>query len=201
MKDVKGIILTDADGVLLDWSNAFTHWMKGQGFSPITGTERFGGGLQYDMSENFGFKNKGKMQDMIRTFNESARIGYLEPHKDAYWGVKKLHEAGYVFHVITSLSTDKWAGMARTQNLKNIFGDVFDKFVYLDTGADKDEALAEYKDTGLYWIEDKPDNAKLGASLGLKAVLLEHAFSKNIEIDNVTKVNSWSNICDLILDH
>jgi len=194
MKDVKGIILTDADGVLLDWSNAFTHWMKGQGFVPITGTQ------QYDMAANFG-KEKGVMQQMIRTFNESARIGYLEAHKDAYWGVKKLHEAGYVFHVITSLSTDKWAGMARTQNLKNIFGDVFDKFVYLDTGADKDEALAEYKDTGLYWIEDKPKNAKLGADLGLKAVLIEHAFSKDIEIDNVTKVNSWSNICDLILDH
>mgnify|MGYP003114518450 FL=1 len=91
--------------------------------------------------------------------------------------------------------------MARTENLKRIFGDVFDKFVYLDTGADKDEALAEYKDTNLYWIEDKPKNAELGVKMGLKSILMTHPFSEDITIDNVTKVNNWSNICDLILDH
>jgi len=152
------------------------------------------------MAKKFG-QEKHIMQQMVRQFNESARIGYLEPCKDAYWGVKKLAEAGYVFHAITSLSTDKYAGMARTENLKRIFGDVFDKFVYLDTGADKDEALAEYKDSNLYWIEDKPKNAELGVKMGLKSILMTHPFSEDITIDNVIKVNNWSNICDLILDH
>ena len=194
MQDVKGVILTDVDGVLLDWTSAFFHHMTEQGFTPTTKTS------VYDMAKKFGME-KPLMQQMVRQFNESARIGYLEPCKDAYWGVKKLAEAGYVFHVITSLSTDKYAGMARTQNLKNIFGDVFDKFVYLDTGADKDDALAEYKDTNLYWIEDKPKNAELGVKMGLKSILMTHPFSEDITIDNVTKVNNWSNICDLILDH
>ena len=37
----------------------------------------------------------------------------------------------------------------------------------LDTGADKDEAFAPYKDSGMYWIEDKTANAVLGADMGL----------------------------------
>ena len=114
MQDVKGVILTDVDGVLLDWTSAFFHHMTEQGFTPTTKTS------VYDMAKKFGME-KPLMQQMVRQFNESARIGYLEPCKDAYWGVKKLAEAGYVFHAITSLSTDKYAGMARTQNLKNIF--------------------------------------------------------------------------------
>ena len=29
------IILTDVDGVLLDWQAAFFDWMVGQGFTPV----------------------------------------------------------------------------------------------------------------------------------------------------------------------
>lgn len=90
--------------------------------------------------------------------------------------------------------------MARTLNLTTLFGDVFDEFVYLDTGADKDDALEKYKDSGLYWIEDKPKNAKLGADLGLKALMITHNFNKSLELDGVTKVSNWSNICDLVLN-
>ena len=38
----------------------------------------------------------------------------------------------------------------------------------LDTGADKDEALAPYFNSGAFWIEDKTENAELGAELGLQ---------------------------------
>ena len=151
------------------------------------------------MSKKFG-QEKRVMQSLVRQFNESARIGYLEPLRDAVWGVAKLAEAGYKFHVITSLSEDEYAGMARTLNLTTLFGDVFDEFVYLDTGADKDDALEKYKDSGLYWIEDKPKNAKLGADLGLKALMITHNFNKSLELDGVTKVSNWSNICDLVLN-
>ena len=76
--------------------------------------------------------------------------------------VKRLHEEhGYVFHCITSLSKDENAQELRRMNLKKLFGKTaFDKFIFLDTGADKDEALLPYKDSGLWWIEDKIDNSK-----------------------------------------
>ena len=187
-------ILTDVDGVLLDWQAAFFDWKLDQGFTPATPKSL------YDMSKKFG-QEKRVMQSLVRQFNESARIAYLDPLRDAVWGVKKLAEAGYRFKVITSLSLDEYAGRARTQNLIRLFGDVFDEFVYLDTGADKDEALSAYKDSGLYWVEDKPKNAQLGAKLGLNSLMIKHNFNKDIKLDGVTTVNSWSEICDLLLDH
>ena len=47
-------------------------------------------------------------------------------------------------------------------NLEKLFGEtVFEKYIILGCGDDKDEALAPYKGTEFYWIEDKVENAAL----------------------------------------
>ena len=80
--------------------------------------------------------------------------------RDARSGVAKLVEAGYEFYVITSFSSLIQYKSTTTKNLDNVFGEgVFTKLVCLDTGADKDDALKWFKDTGLYWLEDKTTNA------------------------------------------
>ena len=82
---------------------------------------------------------------------------------------------GFQFHCITSLSKNKYAQKLRTQNLELLFGkDLWDDFKYLPCGADKDEVLAEYKDTGCFWIEDKPKNAEVGQDLGLNSIIVAH---------------------------
>ena len=73
-------------------------------------------------------------------------------------------------------------------------GDVFEFVQCLDTGADKDEALLPYKDSGLIWIEDKPENAKLGADFGLKTFMLRHAHNATFNYDGVTNVDNWTQI-------
>ena len=91
----------------------------------------------------------------------------------------------------------------RQQNLDNVFGKgVFTKLVCLDTGADKDEALEEYRDSGLYWIEDKTINANLGARLGLKTILINHEHnSDDSELDSsVQRVGKWTEIVDIVVN-
>ena len=44
---------------------------------------------------------------------------------------------------------------------KSLCHTAFEKFIYLDTGEDKDKALALYKDSEMFWIEDKPANAEV----------------------------------------
>jgi hypothetical protein len=110
-----------------------------------------------------------------------------------------LVDAGYRFGAITSLSLDPYAAKLREQNLKEVFGDVFDFVTCLDTGADKDEALLPYKDSGLWWIEDKPANAKLGADMGLNSVLIRHEHNAYFEYDGVTKVDNWTQIANKII--
>ena len=67
----------------------------------------------------------------------------------------------------------------------------------LDCGADKDEALANYKNSGSFWIEDKPENADVGSGLGLNSILLEH--SHNMSYNGPAKLlKTWKDIYSYI---
>jgi len=188
------VILTDVDGVLLDWLFAYTQWMDKHGYKQVAGTEN-----EYDMNVRYGI-TKVEKERLVRMFNESAWIRKLPPLRDAIKYVKKLHEDhGYVFRVISSLSNDYYAQHLRTKNLIEMFGpSVFESFVYLDTGADKDEALEQYRDSGCFWVEDKPENAILGRNIGLESILVAHDFNDIDGIDGIPRAKNWKEIYEII---
>lgn len=170
ISDMDRVILTDADGVLLNWEYGVDRWLTRHGYKRVLDVE-----ADYSIAAKYGLSLNEKKK-LCRMFNESAAIAFLPPFRDSIKYVRKLHEEhGFVFHCITSLSTDPNAGALRIQNLNRHFGEgVFERFVFLDTGADKDEILAEYKDSGLLWVEDKLENAVSGLKVGLDSVLLKH---------------------------
>ena len=189
----KQLILVDADGVLLNWEYAFSIWMETHGFVKQTGSE-----FEYDIGRRYNIDHP-QGRKLIKIFNESAAIGFLPPLRDAMYWVKRLHEEhGYVFHCITSLSLDPSAGKLREMNLRKLFGKTaFERVVCLDTGADKHDALAEYRDSGCYWIEDKPENADVGHALGLKSILVEHGHNMNY-LCSYPIVKNWREIYAII---
>jgi uncharacterized HAD superfamily protein len=189
------VILTDVDGVLLNWEYAFDTWMQTHGHSRVEG-----GQFKYDIGKRYNISYEQGRQ-LIKYFNESAAIGFLPPLRDAMHYVKKLHEEhGFVFHAITSLSLDKNAIHLREMNLKKLFGDTaFEKIICLDTGADKDDVLLPYKDTGLFWVEDKIDNCLVGTNLGLRSLLMEHGHNMDFDHQEIPRVKNWREVYDIIL--
>lgn len=193
MKDK--IILTDADGVLLDWEYAFNIWMQEHGFKIVDG-----GKLIYNIGRRYGIDpDQGKK--LIKIFNESAAIGFLPALRDAQHYVKRLHEEhGYVFHCITSLSQDRNAQRLRKMNIRKLFGETaFDHFVILGTGDDKDISLLPYQDSGCWWIEDKITNCVAGLEVGLKPLLMEHGHNMDYENPEIPRVKNWREIYDIIV--
>lgn len=189
------IILTDVDGVLLDWEFAFHTWMEEHGHTTETGHK-----LVYSVAKRFGI-SKANSKKLTEFFNESASIGFLPPLRDSMYYVKKLHqEHGYMFHAITSLSLNRHAVRLREQNLAKLFGDtVFEKVICLDTGADKDDALEPYRDSGCWWVEDKMINVDTGEKMGLRGILMEHGHNMDYPGPALVAKN-WKDIYNYIVN-
>ena len=188
------IILTDCDGVILDWEEGFSVWMEHHGHKKVEGYQYlYNIGQRYGMPSDAGNK-------LVKQFNESAAIGFLPPLRDAQFFVKKLHEQHqYKFVCITSLSLDPYAEKLRRRNLQKLMGDAFLDVLCLDTGADKDIILEEYgkKYPGAYWMEDKPENVDWGIDAGLKGILIEHGHNMDYN-GSATIVKNWEEIYNLI---
>jgi hypothetical protein len=185
------VILTDCDGVILDWVYAFDQWMARHGYV-VVDPDQYSMEIKYNME-------RSDAKRLVRMFNESAAIRKLPPLRDAIKYIRKLHEEhGYIFHAITSLSKDQYACHLRTKNLRELFGDTaFEKYVYLDTGADKDDELVKYEGTGCWWVEDKPENAECGTKFGLNSLLIDHDFNKDYA-GNIPRIKNWKEIYELI---
>ena len=153
----------------------------------------------YDIDVAFDLpRNEGKR--LVKEFNESAWMGFLPALRDSRSGVAALVEAGYRFVVITSLSTDPMAKRLRWMNLNDIFGrNVFVDLICLDTGADKDEALEVYEGTGSWWLEDKSENAMLGANMGLRSVLVDHPHNQDVTDSRIKRLGTWKEIAAHII--
>lgn len=189
------IILTDCDGVLLDWTHTFREWMSARGLVQKPDAEEY-----YSVHDQFGIDST-TAKKYTRLFNESAAIGFLPPFRDAVQWVQRLHhEHQYKFVVITSLSKDPFAQQLRKHNLVTVFGDIFEHIECLDTGSDKAQALAPYQDSGLWWIEDKPANAQVGQALGLRSVLIEHGHNTDHDHALILHAANWQDIYRMVID-
>lgn len=188
MKTMKeNIILVDCDGVLCDWEYSFTQWMNHKGYPTVNSNE-------YNVAKRFNLsKEEGKK--FVAEFNDSASIAFLPPLRDAVYYIKRLNMLhGYRFHCITSLSDNKYAQRLRTQNLELLFGkSIFDDYIYLPCGADKDDALLPYSNTECFWVEDKVENAEVGESYGLNSILVAHEHNAYYEGD-IPRYWKWKEI-------
>ena len=184
------LILTDCDGVLLDWEYHFYKWLK-----ETEGYERLG--PEYNIGKAIGVAQKTGAK-FVNLFNRSEYMKTLSPMRDAIKYVRKLHEEhGYIFHVITSQTNCRLAQEYRKENLRNVFGDVFDGFTILNTGEDKAEALKKWEGTECFWIEDKAANIKMGNDVGLRGILIDHNWNRTCTYE-CERARKWKDVYNII---
>ena len=183
------VILTDCDGVLLDWEYHFYKWvLETHGLEQKQSIYSVAKALEIPWKES---------ALLIKEFNESEMMKKLSPLRDAVKYVRKLHEEhGYIFHVITSQSDDPTAQKYRKENLRNVFGDVFDGFTILKTGQNKDKVLDKWEGTECFWIEDKVANLEMGWHAGLEGILMDHHWNGDDEL--FIRVKTWKEIYNII---
>jgi hypothetical protein len=189
-------ILTDVDGCLLYWEEAFHRWMAQREQHPLDRRDT------YYIHEMYPSMSQQQAVYTMTEFSNSSWMGFLDPLRDAVTGVSALVEQGYTFDIITSLSTDPNTTQLRTMNLANHFGaNTFNQYAYLAQGASKEAALAPYAGTGHYWIEDKPENAEAGLEFGLQPILIDHPHNQWYSHPKIFRVTTWEQVADIILNN
>lgn len=190
------VILTDVDGVLLNWEVPFHKWMASQGF--------YGNGeASYQLDKCYPDLESEFVFEKIRTFNASAQMGFLEPLADARYWVRKLYRTkGITLHCITSMGDDYHARKLRVMNLENVFGkNIISRVTILGCGSSKRETLSEFEGTGMLWLEDHIGNANIGSDLGLNTFLFERPYNlinPTGKPENFTRVKNWKQLASIL---
>lgn len=190
------LILTDCDGVLLDWMDSFSKFMleKGHTVDPKYIDK-------YSLAKRFNV-DRNVMHDYIVEFNNSAHVSNLPPLADSVEYISKLAKLGFRFIVISSMSNTKEAHDLRWKNLQSVYGDVFDELILLDVGKDKYEALDCWYNTELFWIEDKFVNSLIGHAAGLQAILVDADHNQDLITSRFPRVSAetpWKEIYNYVI--
>lgn len=189
------IILTDCDGVCVDWNLGFNKFMDDKGYPQLPNTED-----QYNLMVRHNITSKQAME-FVKEFNEGHYIADLEPFADSVEYIKKLADLGFRFIAVTSISNSEVAHKHRTKNLLSLFGDVFDEVNCIETGASKSFILQRWANLGYFWIEDHMRQAEAGHEAGLRTVLITHPYNEHYSTDlfpRVSHTTPWEDIYNLI---
>lgn len=186
-------ILTDVDGVLLKWEEAFHAWMYTHGHKRLAEAA-----VTYSMESMYDLESS-HIDVLVREFNESHYASTIEPLGDSVEVVAEMVEDGYHFEAITSMSLAPCAAEFRRQNLDRYFPGAVSKIRCLDIGAPKDEVLKEYESS--WWLEDRPENCEAGLAAGHRVIIVEHEWNRYYENSNVYRVKNWKEIKEIIYDN
>ncbi len=182
-------IITDCDGVLLDWAFAFDVWMREQGYFRLPNTDH-----HFQQSQRYGIPEDEALEK-VHEFNQTGALGFIPAFKDSVEYVTRLAREGWRFDVVTMIGKDKYAHRLRKINLQHLFGDVFDDIYCAgDFRKPKKEILQKYSGTNYMWIEDRIDYAKDGQEVGLNTYLMDWPYNREGWVG--PRVKSWKDIYD-----
>lgn len=189
----ENLILTDIDGVVLYWEQAFDHWMLERGHS----VKEIG---TYCIGERYGMHpEQGDM--LTKIFSESSYFAKLPPIHDSIKYMKKLHEDhGYCFVAITAVSNDLY--LARKKNLESLFGPImFQRIYHTGSSEGKKEYLKQYEGSGCYFIDDLEKNCEMALPFGLKPLLYTQHYNIDYKNPEIPRVYCWKDIYEIITNN
>tara|TARA_B100001027_G_scaffold912_1_gene605 strand:- start:3165 stop:3716 length:552 start_codon:yes stop_codon:yes gene_type:complete len=183
---MRKILLTDIDGVVLDWQKHFNKYLD----------------KYYPDEELFDptvFAQNERTGKIIKEFNNTAWIGFLEPWKDSVEVLTELKNMGWKIYGCTSMGADPYANASRKKNIENLMPDVFTQLDIIPFMQPKGNWLSHWKGSGAVWVEDKWSNAIIGADMGIKTFLMKQSYNSKQDYQGVEKVDNWRQIYNKVI--
>lgn len=192
-------LVTDIDGVVLDWHLGFIEYAESKGFKLNHEHPHD----TYDMAAWFHNMTSEEFRELVVEYNAMDHADTSYPLADAVEGLIHLaEECDWVVEIIalTAFGNDPEQIESRTRILNSMFPNVFDDIHVIGLRECKGDALAELKPD--VFIEDSPNHAIKAKELGVPLVILvEHPYNTGHDFPYVSKEEPWSGIIELMSEH
>ena len=185
-------LLTDVDGVLLDWVEGFCDFAN-----TVLGTNVNPNDIEtYDMLENFEITMQQK-NTLINTFHTvSPKFRELSSFRRSLDVLPWFMDRGYTLIAITAVSNHPNTRDNRLANLHGVFGPIFSDVHFTNPGEPKTEFLKVYPQS--IWVEDSPEHAMEGLEVGHHTFLMDQPYNEDYPCGGITRVNNWIDIYKIV---
>lgn len=186
-------LLSDVDEVMLDYVTGFAEWCRDQGL-PVTGRPD-----DWNMAPWLGVSRE-ECRRLIVEFSLSPAFAELPAMPGAVDAVECLHDAGYLFVLVTSCGDDPKTVARRRDNLERLFGKRFAAMHVLPLGADKTSILKSYRPT--IYMEDNVPHALAARSLGHTVFVQRNTLNRRLETPQSYEAGLfWMNDMTDVINH
>lgn len=183
-------LLTDLDGVSLNWLDGFCRYMENvQGHQAI-----------HQSPENFSmidiFPELEKPYVHITDYHHSEFYRDIKPYTGSIDGYETLRDMGVEIIAITSCGEEKKVQDYRMGHIDKYFGHVIDDAILLPLGVSKEEALSKFDNS--VFIDDQMINAIAGAKTNHDSFIWDMSYNKKEEQPlDVKRAYNW----DCLVEH
>lgn len=189
----KPIILTDVDGVLVDWFSRLPYFLKKKGLPYERAVAMYAHGHWQTIEELTGLPTP-EAEALVDEYARSKYMEFLSPYKDALIAVNNLKHH-YDFVAVTAISESDECYERRKANLDFWFPNAFTGLHCVGSGGDKQATLAKYEPT--IWIDDTPKHISEGLRAGHKCIRLVR--DSRMDVTSSFIAHNWHEISNLIL--
>lgn len=189
----KPVLLTDCDGVLLQWLAHTPKFVEQLGFDSSHLKDALNGNQYIPFFDIFCANNEIEAMERLRQYNESEFMRSLPVIEDQAIEVVERISNKFDIIVVTSISDSPLTYQYRKENLEVHYGDSITDLICLPPDADKSEILnelAESRDVRM-WLDDQVRHVHPGIQAGIPSYQFTYGMDCGRNTGEVPEMSSW----------
>jgi hypothetical protein len=192
----KPVIMTDCDGVLLQWLAHTPSFVEDLGFNGDHLKESMSGNQFVPFFEVFCATNETEAKERLLQYNESHYMRSLPVIEEESIAVLNRLSKTHDIIVVTSFSDKEIAHKNRSANLKTHYNTNISELICLNPEEDKTETLKKYAESRnvVLWVDDQIKHVKHGINAGIDSFQFTHGMDCGRNTGEVKEINSWVDI-------